>query len=106
MAAPTEILIFRDAKALAHYLAGALPRAPGLLGRACQAFTLASETPETAPLLAIQFDDARGTEDLVLVAEIKDPSADAAAREALVTEVKRAVFTVRGEGGTKNTSRP
>lgn len=40
--------------------------------------------------------DARGTEDLVLVAELKVAGADAAAREALTTAVKRAVFDVTG----------
>lgn len=40
--------------------------------------------------------DARGTEDLVLVAELKNNAADPAARETLATEIKRAVFEATG----------
>jgi hypothetical protein len=49
--APSEILLFRDATALAHYLAGAAQWSPGLLERPCVAFELAPEngTPTEAP---------------------------------------------------------
>ena len=41
MAVQGEVLIFRDARALAHWLGGALPRASGLLSRPCLAFSIA-----------------------------------------------------------------
>jgi hypothetical protein len=40
-----DVLIFRDARALAHWLGGAMPRAPGLLARPCLALTLAADAP-------------------------------------------------------------
>ncbi|HZU97698.1 MAG TPA: hypothetical protein VFF73_13440, partial [Planctomycetota bacterium] len=58
MAVQSEVLVFRDARALAHWLGGAVPRTPGLLGRPCTAYVLAPDppTPGVAPSLGIVFD--------------------------------------------------
>src|SRR5581483_1807284 len=58
MAVQSEVLVFRDARALAHWLGGAVPRTPGLLGRPCTAYVLAPDPPAPGvpPSLGIVFE--------------------------------------------------
>src|SRR5271165_389142 len=50
MALQGAVLIFRDARALAHWLGGAVPRTPGLLARPCVAFGIVPEAGGTPTL--------------------------------------------------------
>ena len=87
MTATTEILLFRDAEALAHYLAGAAQWSPGLLEQPCIGLELEPEPGSPAPGPS---DAAPWTFALVRASQAPALFQELAARSSLAIKVPRA----------------